>query len=41
MLRLMVGTGFIAQTEDFEYRHTKFSEAYRQSPGPGNWFQFT
>ncbi|KAI1613983.1 S-adenosyl-L-methionine-dependent methyltransferase [Exophiala viscosa] len=40
MLRLLVGTGFIDQTPDYEYVHTKFSRAYIPSPGPGNFFQF-
>ena len=39
-LRLLVGTGFLDMTENFEYKHTKFSDAYRQVPGPGNFFQF-
>ncbi len=39
-LRLLVGTGFLDQSSDFEYVHTKFSKAYIQVPGPGNFFQF-
>ena len=39
-LRLLVGTGFLDMSDDFEYKHTKFSDAYRQVPGPGNFFQF-
>ncbi|KIW20562.1 hypothetical protein PV08_01137 [Exophiala spinifera] len=39
-LRLLVGTGFLDQTPDYEYVHTKFSKAYIQVPGPGNFFQF-
>ena len=40
MLRLLVGTGFVDQTPDYEYKHTKFSRAYIQVPGPGHFFQF-
>lgn len=40
MLRLLVGTGFIDQTPDYEYVHTKFSAVYLPVPGPGNFFQF-
>lgn len=32
LLRLVVGTGFIDQTADLEYEHTKFSNAYRHEP---------
>ncbi|KIW38277.1 uncharacterized protein PV06_09257 [Exophiala oligosperma] len=39
-LRMLVGTGFLDQTPDYEYVHTKFSKAYIQVPGPGNFFQF-
>jgi hypothetical protein len=39
-LRLLVGTKFVEQTENYEYVHTKFSKAYIQVPGPGNFFQF-
>ncbi|EXJ62351.1 hypothetical protein A1O7_02785 [Cladophialophora yegresii CBS 114405] len=39
-LRLLVGTKFIDQTPTDEYTHTKFSRAYIQVPGPGNFFQF-
>ena len=41
MLRLLVGTGFMGQNDDLSYYHTKFSYAYSQEPGPGNWFCFT
>ncbi|OCT50406.1 putative O-methyltransferase [Cladophialophora carrionii] len=39
-LRILVGTKFIDQTPSYEYVHTKFSRAYIQVPGPGNFFQF-
>ncbi|KIX95069.1 uncharacterized protein Z520_09379 [Fonsecaea multimorphosa CBS 102226] len=39
-LRLLVGTKFLEQTPDYDYVHTKFSRAYIQVPGPGNFFQF-
>ncbi|OQU97333.1 hypothetical protein CLAIMM_03279 [Cladophialophora immunda] len=39
-LRLLVGTKFLEQTPNYEYVHTKFSRAYIQAPGPGNFFQF-
>ncbi|KIW70707.1 hypothetical protein PV04_02951 [Phialophora macrospora] len=39
-LRILVGTKFIDQTPTYEYVHTKFSRAYIQVPGPGNFFQF-
>jgi hypothetical protein len=39
LLRLVVGTGFLDQTGTYEYKHTKFSDAYRQTPGVGNYFQ--
>lgn len=39
-LRMLVGTGFLDQTPEHEYVHTKFSKAYIQVPGPGNFFQF-
>lgn len=39
-LRMLVGTKFIEMTPGFEYVHTKFSRAYIQVPGPGNFFQF-
>ncbi|ETN38242.1 uncharacterized protein HMPREF1541_06273 [Cyphellophora europaea CBS 101466] len=37
--RLLVGTGFLDMTPDYQYRHTKFSSAYCQEPGPGNFMQ--
>ncbi len=40
MLRMLVGTGFLDQTPEYEYVHTKFSRAYIQVPGPGYFFQF-
>ncbi|KAK5226560.1 hypothetical protein LTR47_009017 [Exophiala xenobiotica] len=40
MLRMLVGTGFLDQTPEYEYVHTKFSKAYIQVPGPGYFFQF-
>ena len=40
MLRMLVGTGFLDQTPNYEYKHTKFSRAYVQVPAPGNFFQF-
>jgi hypothetical protein len=40
-LRILVGTKFIDQDPTtYEYVHTKFSRAYIQVPGPGNFFQF-
>ncbi|KIX09480.1 uncharacterized protein Z518_00560 [Rhinocladiella mackenziei CBS 650.93] len=40
MLRLLVGVGFVDQTADYKYGHTKFSKAYTfPVPGPGNHFQ--
>ena len=39
-LRLLVGTKFLEQTPTYEYTHTKFSRAYIQVPGPGQYFQF-
>jgi hypothetical protein len=39
-LRLLVGTKFLEQTPDYQYTHTKFSKAYTQVPGPGQFFQF-
>ena len=38
-LRMLVGTKFLEQNDDYEYVHTKFSKAYLQEPGPGNSFQ--
>lgn len=41
MLRVVVGTGFLDQTryDGGDYKHTKFSAAYIQVPGPGKFFQ--
>ncbi|KAI9728587.1 MAG: hypothetical protein M1834_007615 [Cirrosporium novae-zelandiae] len=38
LLRILVVTGFVNQTPEFEYTHTKFSRAYATSPEIGKFF---
>lgn len=40
-MRGLVGTGFFGQTDDGDYKHTKFSESFIDTtkPGPGTFFQ--
>jgi hypothetical protein len=40
MLRFLAGVGFLAQDDGVQFMHTKFSLAYLEEPGPGNFFSF-